>query len=298
MIVPPRSRNSPLHSARPRSVRPPPAHHLSPLDLYERCVQQPAVCTRLLQAIHAGDPRILAEDFCGSAALARHWVRSVPAGRAIAVDADADVLAQAKARAARARPLRPRAIRFLQRDLISPPRSASPLPPADVLFVGNFSIGEFHDRGALVAYLRRARARLRPRRGVFVCDTYGGETAFTLGSLRRVHQDPRDPALRVHYTWQQRHADPLTARVENALHFRVERAGEIVQDLPDAFIYRWRLWSVPELRDALLEAGFRDVAVYNQTPDAEDDRGRPFIQPLDDPRDLDPSFVVCVAARA
>jgi hypothetical protein len=29
-----------------------------------------------------------------------------------------------------------------------------------------------------------------------------------------------------------------------------------------AFTYDWRLWSLPELRDLLLEVGFKDVIVY------------------------------------
>ena len=39
------------------------------------------------------------------------------------------------------------------------------------------------------------------------------------------------------------------------MHFRVERDGCIIQEETDAFVYRWRLWSVPELRDAMREGG-------------------------------------------
>jgi len=173
----------------------------------------------------------------------------------------------------------------------------------DVIWVGNFSIGYHHDRPGLLAYLGHVRTRLEAG-GVFVCDTYGGESAFLLGEVHRYHQLPKALApdgtggWRVRYTWEQREADPLTGMVTNALHFRVERAGVIEAELIDAYVYRWRLWSVPELRDAMAEAGLRHTAVYGQLPEAVDEGGRPYIRPIEGPDDLDDSFIVCVAARA
>lgn len=270
---------------------------LSPLDLYELCVQKPALLAPLLRAIHGRSPRTLAEDFCGSAALSRHWCRSDPKARAIAIDLDPATLAYARAHAKGLCRLT-----LLQADVTKPlprtparSRPATPRPNPDLIFVGNFSIGEIHDRKTLLRYLKACHARLAPH-GTFVCDTYGGESAFRTGSIQRIHDVPRS-RLRVRYTWQQRSADPITARVENALHFRVDDRGEIIQELTDAFIYRWRLWSLPELRDAMLEAGFKQVDIYNQVPDAQDAEGNLYIQPITDPDDLEDSYIVCVAAR-
>jgi SAM-dependent methyltransferase len=252
-------------------------------ELYELMVQSPGHAVALLRAIHGGEPRVLGEDFSGTAAVSREWVRTVRGGSAIAVDYDKGVLARAG---------RSRAIRKIVGDV----RTATKVSRdrADVIFVGNFSIGELHERGDLVAYLRHAKARLK-RGGAFVCDTYGGESAFRLGSVRRerVLEDGR----RVLYTWEQREADPLTGRVINALHFRVLRGREVEVDLPDAFVYDWRLWSVPELRDAMSEAGFVETAVYGQLPDAVDSDGNAHVLPIDDPDELGESFIVCVAGR-
>jgi hypothetical protein len=33
----------------------------------------------------------------------------------------------------------------------------------------------------------------------------------------------------------------------------------------NAFTYDWRIWSIPELRDLLIEAGFTETAVYWET---------------------------------
>lgn len=262
---------------------PSPAGPLSRYDLYERCVQSPPIVVRLLRAIHGGEPATLGEDFCGTAAVSREWVTQVLGGRAVALDRDPEPLARARGRGG-VRVLRGDAFRALK-----PVRDA-----ADVIFVGNFSIGEIHERPGLVAYLRRCRARLRPG-GVFVCDTYGGESAFTVGSVRRVVHAPG--GRRIVYTWEQRRADPTTARVVNAMHFRVERDGWVEQSMHDAFVYDWRLWSVPELRDALAEAGFARSEVYDRLPDAVDGEGRPYVQPITDPRELGASFIVCVAGR-
>lgn len=254
-------------------------------DLYEACVQNPPMVVSLLRAIHGGcgadGPRVLGEDFCGTAAVSRAWARRVEDGHAVAVDHDEAPLARARGH---------ERVRVVRADVMEVD------DPADVLFVGNFSIGEIHTRPGLVAYLRHARARLvraPSGLGVFVCDTYGGESAFLTGSVERDHL--LESGARVRYRWEQRDADPLTGMVTDVLHFRVFRGRELVLDLPDAFTYRWRLWSVPELRDAMREAGFGETAVYATLPDAADAEGNAYCTPIVDPADLDESFIVCVA---
>jgi len=43
--------------------------------------------------------------------------------------------------------------------------------------------------------------------------------------------------------------------------------------MPRAFSYRWRLWTLPEIRELLGEAGFRDVVVYWEGTDEETEEG-------------------------
>ena len=168
------------------------------------------------------------------------------------------------------------------------------------------SIGYIHERTALVDYLRRAHGRLAERGGVFVCDTYGGESAFIEGSVHRKHPIPAElgdanglpRGAIVRYTWEQREADAITGRVLNALHFRIEVGGEIVEELTDAFVYDWRLWSVPELRDAMDEAGFAETGVYDAEPDAQDEDGRMWARRIAHGQELDEHFIVLVAGRA
>ena len=178
-----------------------------PYDLYELCVQSPALLVPLLRAIHGSEAKVLAEDFCGTAALSRRWIAVIPGGRAVAIDINPEPLARARGI---------EGLDLIKADVfaIDPARTQ----PADILFVGNFSIGEIHERHRLVEYLRLARSRLSPG-GVFICDTYGGEGAHQIGHVDREHEGPGGE--RILYRWEQRQADPLTARVVNALHFRV-----------------------------------------------------------------------------
>lgn len=249
-------------------------------DLYELCVQSPKDLVPLIRAIHGGDPRVLGEDFSGTAALSHLWAQHEGC-TAIAVDLDEA------------------ALNFrgdhegVTKHLCDVHESTDPV---DVLFVGNFSIGYLHTRAELIAYLKHARSRLEASGGVFICDTYGGETSFTLGAVHRAHPMPGGKLCR--YTWEQHEADPTTGMVTNLIHFRIELAGVIEEEFFDAFVYEWRLWSIPELRDAMHESGFVSTQVYAKLADAVDDEGNAYITPVEDAsEELEDSFIVLLAAR-
>ncbi|MBX3390290.1 MAG: class I SAM-dependent methyltransferase [Phycisphaeraceae bacterium] len=235
---------------------------LDRFDCYEACVQSPAHVAKFLRAVHGNHPRVLREDFCGTAALSRRWLEDAgrlgEAARAVAVDLDPDCVERASRQS-------PEALRVLRADCRNP--HVGDGAAADVVFVGNFSVGYLHTRSELVSYLRHSRERLArvargDRGGVFVCDTYGGASAFKLGSLTRKH--PSRTGEIIHYHWAHEEADALTGMVTNSISFKVERAGEIVQELPRAFVYRWRLWSIAELREAMIEVGFASTEVYTE----------------------------------
>lgn len=247
-------------------------------DFYERAAQDPDRQARFLRALCA-DPRApgaLGEDFSAAGAISRAWIDLHPDNRAVCVDHDPAPLERLRRRASDpARLLIRRADVRAVRDKVN------------VLAVLNFSICEFHHRDDLVDYLRHARRRLGPA-DPLVIDIYAGTDALVTGES--------DVELRdgVRYVWEQRAANPLTGRVVNAMHF-------FPQDDPplqDAFVYDWRLWSVPELRDALLEAGFHALDIYTELAAAEDQDGSLYPLPVTDPADLDDNFVAYIAARS
>ena len=277
---------------------------LDRFDCYELCVQSPRHVSAFLRGVHANNPVVLREDFCGTAALSQRWLEDAarlgePAC-AIAVDLDEEVITRAR-RAPQSPPPSQRegaggwvgsSLQLLHADSTKP---TNPDPGCDIVFVGNFSIGYLHTRRELIDYLALSRSRLARGNagfggGVFVCDTYGGASAFQLGSLTRRH--PSRGREIIHYHWQHEEADPLTSMVTNSISFRVEIDGEIVQQLPRAFVYRWRLWSIAELREAMTEAGFASTEVYTDCNIAPGQAPRPVT-----PTELGPDWIALITAR-
>lgn len=250
--------------------------------LYEVAVQDPPRLTAFLRALHGARPRALAEDFAGSAAHARAWCASERGAMAVAIDLDPEALSRAVAPG----------VTTLCVDLAWwTPREDH--PRADVLYVGNYSIGYLHERDTLSRYLRGARARIADG-GLIALDTYGGAAAWRTGAVVRDHA--LEGGLRLRATWEQRRADPLRARVVNALSLRVDRDGDVQVDLPDAFVYDWRLWTPAELAEALAANGFSAPEFHARLGDAS---APP--RPVEDPAELgDPEdrWSVCLAARA
>jgi hypothetical protein len=238
-------------------------------DCYELCVQSPRHVVAMLRGIHAGVARVLREDFCGTAAVARRWCVSGDNrgddSRAVCVDLDERALARANERATdEGVPDRMRLVRGDALTDTARPEDGRWHP--DVIWVGNFSIGYIHERATLVAYLRASRERLMRgtggSRGVFVCDLYGGAGAFKLGSLERTHMGRGNEVIKYH--WRHEEADALSAMVTNSISFRVIVNGELAAEYPRAFVYRWRLWGLAELREAMLEAGFTGAEVHQE----------------------------------
>ncbi len=274
-------------------------------DCYERCVQGTAWLAPFLAALSqqersdgdasgraAAEPRVLHEHFSGTAALCRRWIadgeRLGAARSAVAVDLDGAVLrvAQRKAREEGV----DGSIEFVCADVIfgGGGAGAAGRPAADILFVGNFSIGYIHRRDVLVEYLKRCHATLRGSGGVFVCDTFDGESSFREGGVTRLVPVESEAGTHIRYTWEQRDADRLTSMVTCVLHFQVERGGEVIALHADAFVYRWRRWSIAELREAMTEAGFSASRVFQRLgEDAE---------PLRHGRELQEPGIVCIVA--
>jgi hypothetical protein len=266
-------------------------------ECYELCVQSPRHVVAFLRGVHGERPTVLREDFCGTAAFSRRWVReALTRGelcRSVAVDCDAATIARAHEMAIAMGC--EDGVEFRMHDAVR--AEPTTMDGCDVVFVGNFSIGYIHSRTDLVRYFQRSRERLAMSNagfggGIFVCDTYGGAGAFTLGGIQRVHQSKGHH--RVHYAWQHEAADAMTGMVRNSISFRVELEGEIIAELPRVFVYEWRLWSIAELREAMAEAGFRRSAVYKEISLAPNETPSPIVRP----QDLGDDWVVLIAAWA
>jgi len=246
-------------------------------DLFDLCVAEAERLMPFVYAVHGRSPRVLREDFAGSASLARQWSSSVKGGRAIAVDRDAEPLERAQA-----------TVQCVVSDVIKCRERA------DVVAWTNFCVGELHTRQELLKHLRHARRCLLPG-GALVMDIYGGSHAMERGLHLRELRGPSGEFIT--YTFEQRHTNAFTGRVVNALHFKVQPKGSPrAKHFRDAFVYDWRLWSIPELADAVLEAGFPSSEVHDRAGVAMDHRGK--IRKTAAPAPDSDDWVAFVVARA
>jgi len=223
-------------------------------ELYELAAQSPEATVNFLRAVHAGDPHILGEDFSGTAAVSRAWVKRGEEYTAIAVDHDEEPLRRAAAER----------VQLKRADVMAAD------DPADVIAVLNFSIGECHKRKVLLDYLRHVHERLVDRQGILVLDLFGGSSTLVNTAI----QIPL--AEDVTYTWENEAVNVITNRIGCRMSFQFDDGSE----MPAAFFYHWRLWTPCEMIEAMEEAGFPRVEVYDRLGDAVDDQGNFYVSPV------------------
>jgi len=222
----------------------------------------------------------LREDFCGTANTACEWVRRDPSHYAIGIDLDSEVLEWGELNnVARLDPSQQSRIRLLREDvLITDPE------PADIVLAMNFSYFLFATRDAMLDYFRNVRRGL-VEDGIFFLDAYGGYDA-----PRELEEERECDGFT--YVWEQATFNPIDSMMDCAIHFAFPDGSRIDR----AFTYRWRLWTLPELRELLGEAGFREVTVYWEGTDEERNEGNGIYEPAE-VGDADPGWVCYIVAQ-
>lgn len=219
-------------------------------SLYQQSVQDPEGdvirVRRMYERLNGRSPRSMREDFCGTAAFATAWVQAHRENRAIGVDLDPEPLDWGRSNnLAKLRPEQARRITLLEEDV----RTAR-APKVDVLVAFNFSFFLFKQRAALLDYFKRCHAAVKSD-GIFVIDAYGGPE-----SMEKRREKRRVGSFT--YIWDQYSYDPITHDASCHIHFEFRDGSKIER----AWSYHWRLWTIAELRDLLVEAGFKFVDVY------------------------------------
>jgi SAM-dependent methyltransferase len=221
-------------------------------QLYELAVQQPLLMVDFLERaplqLGARQPRTIREDFCGTAQLAALWVRSHHTRRAIGVDNDPKIIRYADRHNRRMLGDAADRLELVCDDVLKA------RPKADAIVSLNFSHFIFKQREQMLAYLKHAHRCLNPG-GVLLLDVYGGPGAIAPCVDRREYGD-------FNYLWEQKSYDPLTSQVTNYIHFEFPDGSRLNR----AFTYRWRLWSIIELRELLEEAGFGRLSISFEHP--------------------------------
>jgi len=226
---------------------------LPPFDRYKyyrQAVQSPDVdcefITWVYKKLRRKRPFVLREDFCGAFAICCEWVKKGRDRRAIGVDLDPEPLEYGrnhylpKLSAA----LQPR-VELVRGSVLTAKTISS-----DVTIAFNFSYYIFKSRLLLRQYFTRARKGLG-KNGLFIVDCFGGSAC----------QEPNVEQHKIGkftYYWDQQSFDPVTHDAQFYIHFK--RQGEPKRER--VFGYDWRMWTIPEIREVMMEAGFLKTRVF------------------------------------
>lgn len=237
-------------------------------ELYEKSVQNVEHEVEFLQTtfqqIRGREANLFREDFCGTASASCQWVKQGEEFQAIGVDIDPSVLEWGRNHRLAKLPVadQPR-VSLIEADVMT-----TATPAADLLAAFNFSYFIFKTRGELRAYFKKSYNALKED-GLFFVDLFGGPEAQEVTREKTKHK-------RFSYIWHQAEFYPVTNHIVCHIHFKFKDGSRIKK----AFSYDWRLWSAPEIREVLDEAGFSKSTLYWEGED-EDGEGNGEFTPED-----------------
>jgi hypothetical protein len=203
---------------------------------------------------------VLREDFCGTFAISCQWVASHQRRTAIAVDLCQQTLQWGREHnLAALRADQQQRLRLLPQDVRKLNR-----PQADVLAAQNFSFWIFKTRREVIDYFKIARANLNPR-GIMVMDMMGGGECYEEELIEKRTIVKGKKGFKYH--WEQASFNPVTSEGTYYISFKFTDGSKLHR----VFEYHWRFWTIPEVREMLAEAGFRESHVYWESEEEDED---------------------------
>ena len=191
----------------------------------------------------------LREDFCGTANTSCEWIRRRKTNHAIGVDLDPEVLAWGKKNnISTLSPAQQERIVLLNDNVM-----AVKVDPVDIVLAMNFSYWIFKDRPSMIGYFKKVYRGLQ-NDGIFFLDAFGGYEAT------RLMEESTDCG-KFTYIWDQDQYNPINGHCTYKIHYKFKDGSK----LKNAFIYEWRIWTLPELTEMLIEAGFKATIYWEGT---------------------------------
>jgi hypothetical protein len=252
--------------------------------LYQEAVQDTAAEIDFVEqtwnALRDRPAELLREDFCGTANTACEWVRRDPIRLAVGIDLDGEVLEWGELNnLARLDEEQRTRITLVQENVLDA------LPElADIVLAMNFSYYLFLSRAEMRAYFESVYEGLVDD-GIFFLDAYGGYDA----PKNLVEERECDGFT---YIWEQAAFNPIDGGMDCFIHFAFPDRSRMDR----AFSYHWRLWTLPEIRELLYEAGFAEVTIYWEGTDEENNEGNGIYEPSEC-GDADPGWVCYIVAQ-
>ncbi len=200
-------------------------------------------------------PKTFREDFCGTFKLSCEWVKLNPHFESYGVDLDPEPIAYGKEH------YLPELLKD-QQDRIKITEGNvldAGLPRTDIIAACNFSYFIFKERETLKKYFANNLKALNDD-GIFILDIFGGSDCYEPNEEETEHDG-------FSYFWDQDSWDPVTNYATFYIHFKPKGQKKVKK----AFVYDWRLYSIPEIKEMLLEVGFKNVHVYWEGTDEDGD---------------------------
>lgn len=228
------------------------------LDLYQRAVQAPEAdvefFTDRFKELRGRKPLSLREDFCGTALACATWVASSKKRTAVGIDLDAPTLAWGQKHNIDPIGDAGSRVTLLEANVLD-----GTGPKADIVCAMNFSYSVFQTRETLRRYFEVVLDRLEPD-GVFFTELFGGLEAV-------VEIEEKRECDGFTYVWEQESFNPIDHHMVCHIGFEFPDGSKLRRCLS----YDWRLWTMPEIRELLIEAGFSEVHVYWESVDEDGD---------------------------
>ena len=224
--------------------------------------------------------RYLREDFCGTGNTSCEWVRRRPGNYAVGVDLDPEVTAWGLKHHVESLSDEQKSRIALVNDNVLTVSTQ----PQDVILAMNFSYFIFKTRETLKSYFSNVHAALIED-GILFLDCFGGYDAYREMKEKTTYSD-------FTYVWEQAAFNPITHDMRCHINFKFRDGSSI----KPAFTYEWRLWSLPELRELLTEAGFKNVTVFWQGWDENQEEGNGEFDPVTD-ADADAGWICYLSAE-
>jgi SAM-dependent methyltransferase len=191
-------------------------------------------------------PYSLREDFCGTFAICTEWVKKNPKNTAYGLDLDPEPIAYGREKFFdNLKPEQQKRLTIKKCDVLK-----AKVPKVDLVVAMNFSYYLFKRREQLLAYFKSVHRGLKPG-GLFIADCFGGPACQEQNTEKKRIKN-------FYYYWDQVSYNPLKNEALFYIHFQVK--GQRMHR--KVFTYDWRMWTMPELREIMIEAGFRKTEVY------------------------------------
>jgi hypothetical protein len=253
--------------------------------LYEKSVQdvdqEYRFVNKTFRKLRDRRPSHVREDFCGTASMCCEWVRRRKKNTAVGIDLDPEVLSWAREHnLARLKPEARERVTLIEADVLEVQTPQT----FDVVLAMNFSYQLFMTREKLGGYFRKVREALVDD-GILFLDAFGGYDTY-----REIKEKRKYKGFK--YIWEHASYNPIDGHMVCHIHFAFPDGSRMKR----AFSYEWRMWTLPELRELLVEAGYSRVTVYWEETDPESGEGAGIYSPAT-VGDADPGWVCFLIAE-